>query len=388
MITVHAVGDLVLERSDSRALFDAAAPVLRTADVVLGHLEIPHLSEGAQRVVHSTDVPAIPGPPEALDAVAAAGFTMLTLAGNHIYDFGPEGIRQTRQHCADRGILTAGVGETLDEALQPMIAEIEGIRVAVLSVNCVGPRETWASSLKPGAAYIEVITHYEPRGANPGGPPRIETHAEATSLARVKEAVVRTAERADVVLVGLHKGLVHTPAEIADYEREVSHAVIDAGAHAVIGHHAHIMRGVEFHRGRPILHGMGNFATVTNSLSAKDGDAPERAAWARRRQRLFGFVPDPRMPDYPFHPESRNTAIAVLEMTYGRLDVSLIPCWIDETARPVPHGRDERGEAVADYLRMITADAGFATELSWDGDILRVRDPARVRDVVEAGAAR
>lgn len=373
MITIHAVGDLVLERADSWPLLEAAAPVLQAADLVIGHLEIPHLEEGTSHTVHSTDVPAIPGTPGALDGLAQAGFSMLTLAGNHIYDFGPEGIRETQKLCAARGMQTAGVGETLEEALEPMVAEVDGIRIAVLSVNCVGPRETWASSLKPGAAYIEVTTHYETRGANPGGPPRVHTYAEPISLDRVRQAVRRASENADVVIVALHKGLVHTPIDLADYEREVSHAVIDAGAHVVIGHHAHIMRGVEFYQGRPILHGMGNFATVTQALSARPGDAPERSAWARQRRRIFGFDPDPAMPDYPFHPESRNTAIAVLEVSGERIDVSLIPCWIDTDARPVPVGRDSTGEGVAAYLRKITTEAGFSTRLEWDGDRLGAR---------------
>lgn len=374
MITVHAVGDLVLERADSWPLLEPAASVLGSADLVIGHLEIPHLDQADGHRVQSTDVPAIPGPPSALDGLVRAGFGLLTLAGNHIYDFGAEGIRATQEHCSARGLAAAGVGEDIDEALTPVIAEIDGVRVAVLSVNCVGPRETWATSLKPGAAYVEVITHYETRGANPGGPPRIDTYAEPRSLARVVTAVENAAAEADVVLVALHKGLVHVPVELAAYEREISHAMIDAGAHAVIGHHAHIMKGIEFYRGRPILHGMGNFATVTSALSAADGDAPERAVWARQRRRLFGFAPDPAMPEYPFHPDSRNTAIAVFEISYGRLDLAIIPCWIDDDARPVPVARDERGGAVADYLRMITTEAGFGTELVWDGDRLIARE--------------
>lgn len=374
MIRVHAVGDLVLEREDSWPLLQQAASALSEADLVIGHLEIPHLDAEDGHRVHSTDVPAIPGPPSALDGLVSAGFDMLTLAGNHIYDFGPEGIRSTVQHCAARGMATTGVGEDIDEALTPAIADVDGVRIAVLSVNCVGPRETWASSLKPGAAYVEVTTHYETRGANPGGPPRIDTYVEPRSLARVVAAVERAAADADVVIVALHKGLVHIPVEIADYERQISHAVIEAGAHAVVGHHAHIMKGIEFHRGRPILHGMGNFATVTSALSAADGDAPERAAWARQRRRLFGFSPDPTMPEYPFHPESRNTAIAVFEISYGRLDLRIIPCWIDDDARPVPVGRDERGTVVAEYLRTISREAGFGTELMWEGDRLVARE--------------
>ena len=371
MITVHAVGDLVLEREDSRPLLEPAREVLRGADLVIGHLEIPHLHDG---LVQTTDVPAIPGPPSALDALADAGFDILTLAGNHVYDFGPEGIRETREHCERRGMHTAGTGDTLDEALAPAVAHVDGTSVAVLSVNCVGPRESWATSLKPGAAYVDVVTHYEPRGANPGGPPRIHTFAEQASLRRVCDAVERAASEADHVIVALHKGLVHAPIDIAAYEREVAHAVIDAGAHAVIAHHAHIFKGVELYRGHPIFHGLGNFATVTRALAGRDEDSLERRAWARERRRLFGFDPDPAMPDYPFHPESRNTAIAVLGFEGGGVDAALIPCWIDDDARPVPVHRGDRGDDVADYLRTITTEAGFATDLAWDDDRLVVRE--------------
>lgn len=370
MITVHAVGDLVLERDDARSLLAPAADALRGADLVIGQLEIPHVDEG---VVQTTDVPAVPGPPSALDALAEAGFGILTLAGNHVYDFGVEGMRETARHCRARGMRTAGTGDTIDEAFEPVIDEIEGVRIAVLSVNCVGPRESWATTLKPGAAYVEVVTHYEPRGANPGGPPRVHTFAEASSLRRFVAAVTDAAARADVVIVALHKGLVHVPVDIAEYEREIAHAAVDAGAVAVIGHHAHIFKGVEVYRGRPIFHGLGNFATVTRALSAGPDDAPERTAWARERRRLFGFDPDPAMPEYPFHPESRHTAIAVLTIDGDGVEASVIPCWIDDEARPVPVGRSQRGDEVAAYLRTITSEAGFATELPWDGDRLVVR---------------
>ena len=370
MITLLATGDLVLETPDATALLAEAAPALAEGDLVIGHLEVPHVH--AARVL-TTDVPALPAPPSALDAVAAAGFDVLTLAGNHIYDFGPEGIAETQRHCADRGMQTAGAGADLDAALAPAVVERGGRRIAVLSINCVGPRDSWATSLKPGAAYIEVVTHYEPRGANPGGPPRIFTFAEPRSLARVVEAVRATAAEGVIVVVALHKGLVHVPVEIADYEIEIAHAMVDAGAHVVLGHHAHILKGVEMYRDRPIFHGLGNFATVTKALSARPGDAAERASWARERVRLFGFVPDPETPDYPFHPESRNTAIARVEVTAdGSVRASLIPCEIDRDARPVPTGAGERGDRVAGYIRRITAEAGFDTEFDWQGDRLMV----------------
>ena len=371
MTRILATGDLVLERRDSAPLFGPASPVLAQADVLIGQLEVPHTEA---TVSMSTDVPALPAPPSALDGVAAAGFDVLTLAGNHVFDFGGEGIADTRAHCRARGMAVTGAGADLAEAWEPAVVERHGRRVVVLSVNCVGPRESWAGTDKPGCAYVEVVTHYEPRGANPGGPPRVYTFAEPQSLRRMVAEIARhTAEDASVV-VALHKGLVHQPVDIAAYEREVAHAAIDAGAIAVIAHHAHILKGVEVHRGRPIFHGLGNFATVTSALSGADDDTPERRAWARERRRLFGFEPDPAMPEYPFHPDSRHTAIAVLDVEEtGRLRAGLIPCWIDDHARPVPLTRADGGERVAGYIRDITRDAGLSTAFDWHDDRLTIR---------------
>lgn len=368
--TLMATGDLVLERHDATSLFSAAMPVLASADIVIGHLEVPHTESTATM---STDVPALPAPPSALDAVAAAGFTVLTLAGNHVYDSGEEGIEDTRSHCLERGLATAGAGRNLEEAWKPAVVDHDGRRIVVLSVNCVGPKESWAGSAKAGCAWIEVVTHYEPRGANPGGPPRIYTFAEPRSLATFTEHVASHARPDTAVVVALHQGLVHQPVDIAQYQYEIAHAAIDAGAVAVLAHHAHILKGVEVYRGRPIFHGLGNFATVTRALGGAPDDSPERRAWAQERTRLFGFTPDPAMPDYPFHPESRNTVIAVITLgPEGRVGAEVIPCWIDDDARPVPVERADGGERVGNYLKSITLKAGLDTVLDWTGDRLTI----------------
>ncbi|MFW0771077.1 CapA family protein [Arthrobacter koreensis] len=368
--TLMATGDLVLERKDASSLFSAVAPVLAEADIVIGHLEVPHTNS---TTTASTDVPALPAPPSALDAVADAGFDVLTLAGNHVYDFGAEGIEDTRRHCRERGMATTGAGRNLEEAWEPSVTEHAGRQVIVLSVNCVGPKESWAGSAKAGCAWVEVVTHYEPRGANPGGPPRTYTFAEPGSLAVFTEQVASHARQGAAVVVALHQGLVHQPVEIAQYQYEIAHAAIDAGAVAVLAHHAHILKGVEAYRGRPIFHGLGNFATVTRALGGAPGDSPERRAWARERTRLFGFQPDPAMPEYPFHPESRNTLIAVLTLgPEGSVAAEVIPCWIDDDARPVPLARADGGEQVGDYLKRITREAGLDTVLDWAGDRLTV----------------
>jgi poly-gamma-glutamate synthesis protein (capsule biosynthesis protein) len=369
-IVVRAVGDLIVDRTDPARFFAPSTAELSRADVTIGNLEVAH-SETA--TVASIDIPAPPADPAHLAVIAAAGFDILTLAANHVYDSGPEGIADTLAAARSAGLLTTGAGPDLAAAREAAVVHRRGRSIAVLDYNCVGPRQSWATSRKAGCAYVDVLTHYEMRNANPGGPPDIHTFCEPGSLQRFQADVSAAAQSHDIVIVAVHKGLVHTPALLADYEREVAHAAVDAGAAAVIAHHAHILRGVEVYRGRPIFHGLGNFVTVTDALTPVHATTAEAEAWAARRLALFGFTPDPAMPSYPFHPHSRNTMIAQLEIDADQVRAGFVPCWIDDDARPVPKGADAGGQAVLDYVRAITDAAGLATQYEWDGDLVRVR---------------
>ncbi|MEO5535356.1 MAG: CapA family protein [Pseudolysinimonas sp.] len=368
-VRILAVGDLVLDQPDIARWFEPTRDLIRSAHLAIGQIEVPH---STSTEVATLDVPAPPADPANLVAAAEVGFAVGTLAGNHVYDCGPQGISDTIATATGAGMTVTGAGAHLAAARKPAIVERLGRSIGVVSYNCVGPRESWATSAKAGAAYVRVITHYELDTANPGGPPSVYTFADRTSLASFVADVKDLAATVQIPIVALHKGIGHVPVDVADYEIEVAHAAIDAGAHAVIGHHAHILRGIEMYRGRPIFHGLGNFVTVTNALATSQADSPERQAWARRRRRLFGFEPDPAMPVYPFHPESRNTMIAVLDADDDGLRAGFIPCWIDDDARPVPHGDDDRGISVTAYIARISREAGFDTTFTWQDGIVRV----------------
>ncbi len=358
MITVGAVGDLILDEPDPEFFLAPAAPVLREMDLAIGHIEVPHSTTSVQS---STDVPAPPADPLALKAVAEAGFAVVTLAGNHVCDAGDGGLADTIAYSRAAGLLTAGAGPDLARARRPAIVKRGGLRIGVLSYNCVGPRDSWATSRKPGCAYVHVLTHYELDHASPGGPPKVYTFADPDSLAAMAGDVRRLRAEADIVVVSLHKGVGHTPVVVAMYESPVARAAVDAGADAVFSHHSHIMRGVEVYKGRPVFHGLGNFVTVTHALTPGAGvGADELRAWAERRTKLYGFAPDPDMPFFPFHPESRNTAVAFCRFDEtGLHEAGFVPCRVDGQGRPVPVGGTPEGEAVAKYVEDITRGAGL-----------------------------
>lgn len=368
---IFIVGDIVLDEPQADRFFDLARETLRGADVLIGHVEVPHTTRGIES---RGDIPAPASAPENLEALGRAGFHVATLGGNHIHDRGAEGVADTIENLKAQGMATCGAGDDLAAARAPAVVTREERSVAVLSYNCVGPSAGWAGERRAGCAYVHVLTHYELEGANPGGPPRIFSFCDPDTLEAMQDDVAAAKRTHDVVVVCLHKGLVHTPAKLAMYERPLARAAVDAGADIVAGCHAHILRGVEIYKDRPIFHGLGNFVVVTRALSVEGNASPERRAWARRRQELFGFAPDPEYPFYPFHPEAKNAMIAVCDIDAGgKVDAGFIPCWVHPSGQIEPLARNERGEAVRRYVADITTRERFEVGCEWSGGVVRVR---------------
>jgi poly-gamma-glutamate capsule biosynthesis protein CapA/YwtB (metallophosphatase superfamily) len=345
-------GDLVLDEPNPDHWLSGIAPATRRADVSIGHLEVPHTSRGAELL---GDVPAPGADPHHLAALARAGFDAVTLAGNHIADCGAVGIADTRNELERLGIACCGAGADLHEARRPAILHISGRSIAVLSYNCVGPENGWASADRAGCAYVRVDT----ADGTPITPAASLHTAEPASLAAMQRDIAAAVTDNDFVVVALHKGLVHTPSRLAPYERPLAHAAIDAGAHAVISHHAHLIRGMEFHRNRPIFHGLGNGCVVTRALSPAQ-DHPTRAAWAQKRKQLFGFEPDPAFTLAPFHPDAVNAMLGRLRWhDDGTIEAGFLPVRVDAPGRPVLADPAAAAE-ITDYIGRITTAAGLA----------------------------
>lgn len=357
-----ATGDNILG-PDAGFYFAPVIPTLRAADLVVGQLEVPYTARDAETLALGRD-------PKNLQALVSAGIQAVTLAGNHISDAGVAGIEDTIAWLRDHSIAYTGAGMNLAEARSPVILERDGVQFGFLSYNCVGPKETWAGRNKPGCGYVHVITHYELDHATPGGPPTIYTWAEPDTLGAMETDIRQLRSRCDVLVVALHKGLVHTPIKLAAYEQQVSYAAIDAGADVILGHHAHILKGVEVYKGKTIFHGLCNLVAWLPSL-AKPGPDPE--AWASRRRELFGFLPDPEYPTYPFHPEAKYTIIARCVVEEGTITgTSYLPCIVNKQGQPEIMKQDERGQEVFEYVQRITRAAKLNAEYAWDGNSVSI----------------
>jgi poly-gamma-glutamate synthesis protein (capsule biosynthesis protein) len=358
-------GDLILDEPGPDHWLGGIAPTLRSASLAIGHLEVPHTRQAYEL---KGDVPAPGAAPEHLAALQRAGVGAVTLAGNHIADCGPVGIADTIRELKRLGIASCGAGANWGAAVAPARVDVGTAHVALLSYNCVGPESAWATDTRAGCAYVRIET----ADGGPVAPTTPLLRPDSESLATMTEQIQQAKRGSDLVIVALHKGIVHTPAILAPYERPLAHAAIDAGADVVIGHHAHILRGVEIYRGKPIYHGLGNGCVVTRALSPSQ-DHPARAQWARKRREMFGFDPDPAYDLAPFHPEAVNAIIARLTASpAGRIEFGFIPVYVEAPGRPI-RATGERAQGVAAYLAGITGLAGLPDlEFEWRDDMVRI----------------
>jgi poly-gamma-glutamate capsule biosynthesis protein CapA/YwtB (metallophosphatase superfamily) len=361
-ITMLAVGDVVLGIPNSNSLFDLVRPTLKSADLLVGQLEILFTSRPVNTYM---DIPMPPCDPANIGALTDAGFHVLTLASNHNWDAGVPGIEDTVSALKKLDISYCGAGMDLEEARKPCVVQRHGTRIGFLNYNCVGPKMTWATPGKPGCAYIRIINYAE---AALDGPPTVYTFPDPLTVQAMADDIRKLRQTCDVLVVALHKGMGHTPVKLAMYEQPLSYAAIDAGADLVLSHHAHILRGIEFYRGKAIFHGLCNFAVATPAMTV---DSPVWAIreWARKRQEMMNFKVDPEYPYYAFHPEAKQSIVAKITIENKNISrISYLPCFIHKNSQPEILKNNEMGQRVFEYMERITRESNLNAHYKWDGD--------------------
>jgi poly-gamma-glutamate capsule biosynthesis protein CapA/YwtB (metallophosphatase superfamily) len=359
-----AAGDLAPDRPDPDTLFDAVRPLLSAADVVFGQLETTFADKGL-RLPQARH--AVLAQPEGARALARAGFDVISCAGNHCLDWGSEALLESIGHLRAAGIDVVGAGQNIAEARRPVYKQLaDGTKLAFLAYSSILPMGYWAEANRPGCAPMRAHTLYEQiEHDQPGTPARIHTYAHAEDLAALRSDIKAAKAQADLVFVSMHWGIHFVRATIADYQREVARAAVEAGADAILGHHAHILKGAEIVDGRPVLYSLCNFATDLRM----DPEHASRKSFKEIQKLAPDWVPDFDSL-YNFPPDSRMSALARFEIASGRIvESSLLPLWIDRDAVPrVLAPDDERFGKVVDYLRAVSEEAELNARFEVRGD--------------------
>lgn len=267
-ITLHAVGDVAPRRPDPAEIFAGVGGKLSEADLLFGQLECP-LSDRGEPAPNARL--AMRTPPSVAPVLREAGFDVMSVAGNHALDFGTIALADTVTALDAAGIARCGGGANIAQAREPAIVERGGKRIAFLAYTSILPTGYAAETTKPGCAPMRAYTHYHQiESDQPGTPPRIITIADRADLAALVADIRRAKAQADYVALSIHWGIHFVRGDLADYQREVAYAAIDAGADMILGHHPHILKAVEFHRGKPIFYSLGNFAIEQPSAFLAD----------------------------------------------------------------------------------------------------------------------
>jgi poly-gamma-glutamate synthesis protein (capsule biosynthesis protein) len=359
-IEVLVAGDVYPNVPDGLAAFRDLRELLAAGDIVAGNCEGAYSDQPNPAPSHKH---MMVSPSERGSMLGEAGFDVLSLANNHMIDGGYAGLYHTRELLNGQGVATMGAGENLAAALRPAIIERNGVRVAFLGFCSVFPVGYEARPGRPGIAAVRVRTHYDDPDPNfwePGIDPVITTQPFPEDLARYQQTIASVAEQADVVLVLNHWGYSSRLEILQDYELQLARAAIDSGADAVLCCHHHSLRGIEFRNGKPIFYGLG---TLIHHLTTLYPPSQEELNRRRRKFGVQAHIPDPAFPLFPFHPDARQSGLAVLDVsTDGIVSVGFVPAVIhaDGSTEPLRAG-DKRGADICAYLQRITADRGFGT---------------------------
>jgi len=351
-ILIYAVGDICPSRPDPDSLFLGVASELRRADIAFCQLEI-NLTERGTRLPQARHTDR--NSPEAAHAIRRAGFNVVSFAGNHCMDWGQEGFFDTIAALKAAGLSVVGVGANIEEARRPAIVEAKSCSVGFLAYNSILPMGYWAEQNRPGCTPLRAWTHYEQvEHDQPGTPCRIHTWPNQDDLRSATEDIKKLKNQCDIVIVSMHWGIHFVPATIADYQRELARAVIDAGADLILGHHAHILKGVEIYKGVPVLYSLCNFAMDLPMTREHAG----RKSFKEIQKLNPGWEPDFES-TYNFPYDSRKSAIAKCVIAGKRIQsTSLLPVYIDRQSRPeILVENDRRFAEVQEYLERITREA-------------------------------
>jgi poly-gamma-glutamate capsule biosynthesis protein CapA/YwtB (metallophosphatase superfamily) len=251
-IVIAAVGDIMMSASIQDAVirngYDYGivfSEIKRdmSADVVFGNLETP--------VDHEAEVSGYPqfnARPELLAAVKQAGFTVLSVANNHILDSGPDGLVRTLDNLDAADLHYVGAGRSREEAEQILSVKVRNITTAFLAYTYGTNIGTTSGK---GSPAVNIL--------RPG-----DDH----DLAPAVQSIQKVRAASDLVVVSLHWGVEYAP-EPTQKQRSTAEALIEAGADIILGHHPHVLQPIETYTAKDgrqglIAYSLGNFTSSQN----------------------------------------------------------------------------------------------------------------------------
>lgn len=212
--------------------------LIKSADYSLVNFESPIVDTGFKPIKKCG--PNLSCTTYAADALKYAGFKAVTMANNHIFDYGTDGLNKSIECCKNIGLDVVGVGKNLQDAERALYFEKAGKKLAI--INCCEHEFSIATDSIGGANPLNPIRQYY--------------------------CIQEAKKNADYVLLIVHGGHEHYQLP-SPRMQETYRFFIDAGADAVVNHHQHCYSGYEVYNGKPIFYGIGNFCFDWEGVPSK-----------------------------------------------------------------------------------------------------------------------
>jgi poly-gamma-glutamate capsule biosynthesis protein CapA/YwtB (metallophosphatase superfamily) len=309
-IRIAAVGDIALNGAykqmagspERNAVFAGLSGYLGGAELAIGNLEGP-LTE--RRPLDRSSRFCLRGHPRYAAVLQAAGFKVLSLANNHILDFGWEAVEDTILELAAVGICVVGAGKNLEDARKPVQLSIGGVNLSVLAY-CGVPTglPIYAAVGRPGVAPASVPLMFE-------------------DIAAAKK-------NCDFLIVCVHWGQEHvgypTPRQ-----RRMARTLGAAGANLIIGHHPHVLQGVEGLPNGWVAYSLGNFIFSEEQWTCTESSGRDNQV------------------TYTLSEAARQSALWMTEVDTNTLEITqeLIPVYLGKNLCPRPDFRPDRLSQIA-----------------------------------------
>ena len=234
----HRLAKQIKERKFQEIFPNKLISFIKSADYSLVNFESPVIEKGFKPIekcglnLGCTE--------DAADAIKYAGFTAVTMANNHILDYGTDGLNKSIECCKNVGLDVVGVGKNLQEAERTLYFDKAGKKLAI--INCCEHEFSIATDTTGGANPLNPIRQYY--------------------------CIQEAKKNADFVLVIVHGGHEHYQLP-SPRMQETYRFFVDAGADAVVNHHQHCYSGYEVYNGKPVFYGLGNFCFDKEGTSSK-----------------------------------------------------------------------------------------------------------------------
>ena len=244
------VGDIMLGRSIKNKsaknnysdILDGVSSIWKDSDYVSGNLECALLDNPDDFKKNDKEI-HINAEKKSVNLLKDNGFTLINLANNHLADFCSEGVVSTVNTLKKAGLNYVGAGKNITEASKYDVQEINGVKIATVSVSDIVPKNFSATDTKAGILSTKNMRYYQ--------------------------AVRDAKANADIVIVNIHWGVEYALNQ-TEQQQQLARNLINFGADIVIGSHPHVLQPVEKYKDGIIFYSMGNFVFDQGWSRTKD----------------------------------------------------------------------------------------------------------------------